>query len=92
MCAVYVVVYLCGKFNCFVSHSTMSRSKQGQGSSAVTVLKCQYREVHTLPFQNLGNLVHPRCLCFGMSMKVVGPLYLVSMLGEVKYAIQGVNV
>ena len=40
---------------------------------------------------NFGNSVYPD-LSFGETLKAVGPFYLVSMPGEVKYPTHGVNV
>ena len=46
-----------------------------------------------VPFQNLGKFVYPTCLCLSdETLKAIGPFYLVSMPGEVKYPTQGKNV
>ena len=44
-------------------------------------------------FRNIGNFVHPICLCLSEeTLKAGGPFYLVSMPQEVKDLTQGVNV
>ena len=43
---------------------------------------------HLPPFRNLGNFVHPTFVCVFLYVS----FYLVSMPGEVKDPIQGVNV
>ena len=43
--------------------------------------------------RNFGNSVYPGLpVSFGGDTKIVGPFYLVSMPGEVKYHTQGMNV
>ena len=42
--------------------------------------------VKTVLFRNFGNSVYPACQCLSdETVKAVGPFYLVSMPGEVKY-------
>ena len=61
--------------------------------SAGLSIKGMVVQSHLLPFRNLGNFVHPIFACvFRKTLKAGGPLYLVSMPGEVKDPTQGVNV
>ena len=57
-----------------------------------TVDSSQVR-IQLRPLGNFANFLYPTCQCVSEEpVKAVCPFYLVSMSGEVKYPMQGVNV
>ena len=61
-------------------------STDGKTSQTVCMSQSGKAAAATYSLRNFGNSVYPACQCIsGETLKAVGPFYMVSMPGEVKY-------